>query len=54
MTEKGTYEFQTDFLTYHLGVFAPKPFINGALSGTCATSASSRVGRAATRCPTHR
>jgi beta-glucuronidase len=31
VTEKGTYEFQRDFLTYHLGVFAERPFINGAL-----------------------
>ena len=31
VTEKGTYEFQADFLEYHLGVFASKPFINGAL-----------------------
>jgi beta-glucuronidase len=30
-TEKGTYAFQQDFLTYHLNVFATKPFINGAL-----------------------
>lgn len=31
VTEKGTYEFQTDFLRYHLGVFAAKPFISAAL-----------------------
>jgi len=31
VTEKGTYEFQTDFLRYHLGVFASKPFVSGAL-----------------------
>jgi beta-glucuronidase len=30
-TEKGTYAFQQGFLTYHLNVFATKPFINGAL-----------------------
>jgi beta-glucuronidase len=30
-TEKGTYEFQADFLRYHLDVFAQKPFLNGAL-----------------------
>jgi beta-glucuronidase len=29
--EKGTYEFQRDFLAYHLSVYATKPFINGAL-----------------------
>jgi beta-glucuronidase len=29
--EKGTYEFQSDFLDYHLRVFARKPFINGAI-----------------------
>ena len=31
VTEKGTYEFQTDFLHYHLDVFASKPFVSGAL-----------------------
>jgi beta-glucuronidase len=31
VTEKGTYEFQTDFLRYHLDVFASKPFVSGAL-----------------------
>ena len=31
VTEKGTYQFQTAFLQYHLGVYARKPFINGAL-----------------------
>ena len=30
-TAKGTYAFQQDFLTYHLNVFAAKPFLNGAL-----------------------
>jgi beta-glucuronidase len=30
-TEKGTYEFQSDFLAYHLAVFASKPFVNGAI-----------------------
>jgi beta-glucuronidase len=31
VTEKGTYEFQTEFLKYHLGVFAERPFVSGAL-----------------------
>jgi beta-glucuronidase len=31
VTEKGTYEFQADFLRYHLDVFASKPFVSGAL-----------------------
>jgi beta-glucuronidase len=31
VTEKGTYEFQSDFLDYHLGVIDSKPFVNGAL-----------------------
>ena len=31
VTGKGTYEFQSDFLDYHLRVFARKPFINGAI-----------------------
>jgi beta-glucuronidase len=29
--EKGTYAFQNDFISYHLGVFASKPWLNGAL-----------------------
>jgi beta-glucuronidase len=29
--EKGTYEFQTEFLRYHMSVLAEKPFISGAL-----------------------
>ena len=31
VTEKGTYEFQSEFLRYHLDVFASKPFVSGAL-----------------------
>ncbi len=31
VTEKGTYEFQAEFLKYHLGVIDSKPFVNGAL-----------------------
>jgi beta-galactosidase/beta-glucuronidase len=31
VAEKGTYEFQSDFLAYHLGVFDRKPFINAAI-----------------------
>ena len=31
VNEKGTYAFQQDFLTYHMGVFTQKPFLNGAL-----------------------
>ena len=31
VTEKGTYEFQAEFLKYHLDVFASKPFVSGAL-----------------------
>jgi beta-glucuronidase len=31
LSEKGTYEFQSDFLAYHLSVYATKPFLNGAL-----------------------
>jgi len=30
-TEKGTYEFQRDFIDFHLGVIAQKSFVNGAL-----------------------
>ena len=30
-TDKGTYDFQSEFLRYHLGVFEEKPFVNAAL-----------------------
>jgi beta-galactosidase/beta-glucuronidase len=30
-SEKGTFEFQQDFLAYHLQVFSERPFINAAL-----------------------
>jgi len=29
--EKGTFEFQQDFVRYHLGVYASKPWLSGAL-----------------------
>ena len=29
--EKGTYEFQSDFVNYHLGVYATKPWLTGAI-----------------------
>ena len=29
--EKGTFEFQTDFVNYHLGVYATKPWLAGAI-----------------------
>ncbi|HEV2768552.1 MAG TPA: glycoside hydrolase family 2 TIM barrel-domain containing protein, partial [Solirubrobacteraceae bacterium] len=28
--ERGTFEFQQDFINYHLGVFATKPWLSGA------------------------
>jgi beta-glucuronidase len=31
ITEKGTYEFQSAFLDYHLRVLASKPFVNAAI-----------------------
>jgi beta-galactosidase/beta-glucuronidase len=31
VTEKGTYEFQSDFLSYHFGIINSKPFINAAI-----------------------
>jgi beta-glucuronidase len=31
VTEKGTYEFQQDFVRFHLAVFASKPWLSGAL-----------------------
>jgi beta-galactosidase/beta-glucuronidase len=30
-TEKGTFQFQSDFLSFHLGVFGQKDYLNGAL-----------------------
>ena len=38
-TEKGTYEFQHDFLAYHLGVFARSRSSTARWSGSCGTSA---------------
>jgi beta-glucuronidase len=32
--EKGTWAFQQDFVNYHLGAFASKPWLNGALYWT--------------------
>ena len=32
--EKGTYEHQQDFINYHLGVYATKPWLSGALYWT--------------------
>jgi len=29
--EKGTWGFQREFISYHLGVFAQKPWLSGAL-----------------------
>ncbi|HEX6389791.1 MAG TPA: glycoside hydrolase family 2 TIM barrel-domain containing protein, partial [Solirubrobacteraceae bacterium] len=29
--EKGTYQFQQDFVNYHFGVYAQKPWLSGAL-----------------------
>jgi len=31
VTEKGTFDFQAEFLDYHLRVFAQKPYLNAAL-----------------------
>jgi beta-glucuronidase len=33
-TEKGTYQFQADFLRFHLQVFATKPWLSGAIYWT--------------------
>jgi beta-glucuronidase len=30
--ERGTYEFQSDFLAYHFGVYATKPWLSGAIT----------------------
>jgi beta-glucuronidase len=29
--EKGTFQFQSDFINYHLGVYATKPWLSGAI-----------------------
>jgi len=29
--EKGTYEYQQDFVNYHLGIYATKPWLSGAI-----------------------
>ena len=31
MEEKGTYAFQQDFVNFHLGVYAQKPWLSGAI-----------------------
>jgi beta-glucuronidase len=31
ISEKGTFDFQSDFLAYHLGVYSQRSFINGVL-----------------------
>jgi beta-glucuronidase len=33
-SEKGTFAFQQDFLTYHLNLLSGKPFLNGAIVWT--------------------
>ncbi len=32
--ERGTFEFQQDFVNFHLGVYATKPWLSGALYWT--------------------
>jgi beta-glucuronidase len=34
LEEKGTFEFQSDFINYHLGVYNSKPWLSGALYWT--------------------
>lgn len=34
LEEKGTFEFQSDFIKYHLGVYDSKPWLSGALYWT--------------------
>ena len=29
--EKGTWAFQQDFVNYHLGIYAQKPWLSGAV-----------------------
>ena len=31
LEEKGTYQFQADFVRFHLGVFATKPWLTGSV-----------------------
>ena len=31
LEEKGTYQFQDDFVRFHLGVFASKPWLTGSV-----------------------
>jgi len=38
--ERGTYEFQSDAIRYHLGVFATKPWLSGAIYWTLQDFAS--------------
>ena len=53
--ERGTYAFQADAAAYHLGVFAQKPWLSGAIYWALAglRARPGMVGRQS-RCPTRR
>ena len=46
---RGTYAFQANAIAYHLGVFATKPWLSGAMYFTLQDFAASRSTTAATR-----
>ena len=43
--ERGTYEFQANAIGYHLGVFASKPCLSGAILVPAGLRLTSRLGR---------
>ena len=52
--DKGTYAFQQDFANFHLGVFATKPWLSGALYWAINEFRVRRAGTAATRARSRR
>ena len=52
--ERGTYQFQIDAAEYHLGVFASKPYLAGAMWFALRPSQRGRAGPAAIRWETRR
>ena len=52
--ERGTYAFQANSVAFHLGVFASKPWLSGAMYFALRITWRSRRTRAATRAPTRR
>ena len=52
--ERGTYAFQANSVAFHLGVFAAKPWLSGAMYFALQDYVAFPTYSAATRSPTHR